>query len=87
MLGTGVPGEFWAIVVISILLTGINSPLTEVVLLCAFAVLAFGAAIAALRVRPPRLIAILVETPLLCFPELARERPAAPRSTGQRHSR
>src|SRR4029077_6147778 len=62
VLGTGVAGEFWPIVVISIFLTGVYGAATEVALLLAFGALAFGAALAALRARPPRLVATLRDT-------------------------
>lgn len=62
MLGTGVAGEFWPIVFISVALTGVYSAGAEVVLLGLYGVLAFGAAIVALRVRPPRVVRVLRET-------------------------
>jgi Kef-type K+ transport system membrane component KefB len=62
VLGTGVAGEFWPIIVISIFLTSVYGALTEVLLLLGFGAVAFGAAVAALRARPPRLVAILRET-------------------------
>jgi len=59
VLGTGVAGEFWPIVVISVFLTGTYGAAWEVVLLLAFGAIAIGAAFAALRARPPRIVAIL----------------------------
>ena len=54
MLGTGVAGEFWPIVVISIFLTGAYGAVTETLLLVAFGAVVLVAATAALRARPPR---------------------------------
>ena len=62
VLGTGVAGEFWPIVVISVFLTGVYGAGTEVVLLFVFGAIALGAAVAALRARPPRLLAIIRDT-------------------------
>jgi Kef-type K+ transport system membrane component KefB len=62
VLGTGVAGEFWPIVVISVFLTGVYGAATEVVLLIVFGGVAIGAAIVALRARPPRVVTILRET-------------------------
>ena len=62
VLGTGVAGEFWPIVVISIFLTGVYGAVTEAVLLVVFGAVVVLAATAAVRVRPPRLIRILRET-------------------------
>ncbi len=62
VLGTGVAGEFWPIVVISIFLTGVYGAATEVVLLLLFGGVAIGAAVVALRARPPRIVTILRET-------------------------
>jgi Kef-type K+ transport system membrane component KefB len=62
VLGTGVAGEFWPIVVISVFLTGVYGAATEVVLLLLFGSVAIGAAVVALRARPPRLVTILRET-------------------------
>jgi Kef-type K+ transport system membrane component KefB len=61
-LGTGVAGEFWPIVVISVFLTGIYGAAAEVLLLLGFGVLVALAAAVALRARPPRLLRILQET-------------------------
>ena len=62
VLGVGVAGEFWPIVVISITLTGIYGARTELALLIAFAALAVATAIVARRARPPRIIEILRDT-------------------------
>ena len=62
VLGTGVAGEFWPIVVISVFLTGTYGAVAEVVLLLVFAALVALAAAAALRARPPRIVRVLRET-------------------------
>jgi Kef-type K+ transport system membrane component KefB len=62
VLGTGVPGEFWPIVFISIFLTGVYGAAAELLLLLAFSALVAVAAAAALRARPLRLVTILQET-------------------------
>jgi Kef-type K+ transport system membrane component KefB len=62
VLGTGVAGEFWPIVVISVFLTGIYGAATEVILLLAFGGLVALAALTALRARPPRVVRVLQET-------------------------
>jgi Kef-type K+ transport system membrane component KefB len=62
VLGTGVAGEFWPIVVISIFLTGAYGALTETLLLVAFGAVVLVAATAALRARPPRVIQVLQQT-------------------------
>ncbi|HEY7420966.1 MAG TPA: cation:proton antiporter [Gaiellaceae bacterium] len=62
VLGTGVAGEFWPIVVISVFLTGVYGALDEVILLIVFAALVGAMATAALRVRPPRLVSTIQET-------------------------
>jgi len=62
ILGTGVAGEFWPIVVISIFLTGIYGAATEVILLIAFGGVVALAATITLRTRQPRLLRILQET-------------------------
>jgi Kef-type K+ transport system membrane component KefB len=62
ILGTGVSGEFWPIVVISIFLTGAYGKYQEVLLLLLFAVIVAGVAALALRARPPRVIRVLQET-------------------------
>jgi Kef-type K+ transport system membrane component KefB len=62
VLGTGVSGEFWPIVVISVFLTGAYGAVTETVLLLAFGLLVALAAAVALRARPPRILRVLQET-------------------------
>jgi Kef-type K+ transport system membrane component KefB len=62
VLGSGVAGEFWPIVVISVFLTGVYGAGVEIVLLLAFAALSFGAAMAALRARPPHVVSVLRDT-------------------------
>jgi Kef-type K+ transport system membrane component KefB len=62
VLGTGVAGEFWPIVVISVFLTGVYGAGAEVLLLIAFGLLVALAAAAALRARPPRVVRVLQET-------------------------
>ena len=62
VLGTGVAGEFWPIVVISVFLTGVYGAWAEVLLLIGFGGLVLLAAAAALRARPPRVVRILRET-------------------------
>jgi Kef-type K+ transport system membrane component KefB len=62
VLGTGVAGEFWPIVVISVFLTGVYGAMAEVLLLIGFGALVALAAAAALRARPPRVLRILRET-------------------------
>jgi len=62
VLGTGVAGEFWPIVVISVFLTGVYGAVDEVLLLVCFSALVALAAVVALRARPPRLLRILRET-------------------------
>ena len=62
VLGTGVAGEFWPIVVISIFLTGVYGAATEVILLIAFGGVVALAAVVTLRTRQPRLLRVLQET-------------------------
>jgi Kef-type K+ transport system membrane component KefB len=62
VLGTGVAGEFWPIIVMSIFLTGAYGAGTEVALLVIFGGVAVAAAATALRARPARVVAILRET-------------------------
>ncbi len=62
VLGTGVAGEFWPIVVISVFLTGAYGAEAEILLLLGFGALVAIAAAVALRARPPRLLRILQET-------------------------
>jgi Kef-type K+ transport system membrane component KefB len=62
VLGTGVAGEFWPIVVISVFLTGTYGAADEVALLLGFGALVAVSAAVALRARPPRLMQILQDT-------------------------
>jgi Kef-type K+ transport system membrane component KefB len=62
VLGSGVAGEFWPIVVISIFLTGAYGAVTETLLLVAFGAVVLLAAAAALRARPPRVVGVLQQT-------------------------
>jgi Kef-type K+ transport system membrane component KefB len=62
VLGTGVAGEFWPIVFISVSLTGAYGALAEVLLLLAFGALVMLAAAAALRARPSGLVRVLEQT-------------------------
>jgi Kef-type K+ transport system membrane component KefB len=62
VLGSGVAGEFWPIVVISIFLTGAYGALTETLLLVAFGFVVMLAAAAALRARPPQVVRVLQQT-------------------------
>ncbi len=61
-LGTGVAGEFWPIVVISIFLTGVYGAATEAILLVAFGLVVAGCAFVVTRARPPRILRVLRET-------------------------
>jgi Kef-type K+ transport system membrane component KefB len=62
VLGTGVAGEFWPIIFISVFLTSVYGALTEVVLLLGFGALVAGAARIAMQARPPRLLRIVQDT-------------------------
>jgi Kef-type K+ transport system membrane component KefB len=62
VLGTGVAGEFWPIIFVSVFLTSAYGELTEVLLLVGFGLLVAGAARVALQARPPRLLRILQDT-------------------------
>jgi Kef-type K+ transport system membrane component KefB len=62
VLGTGVAGEFWPIIVMSVFLTGVYGAAAEIVLLFVFGAIALGTAYLAMRARPPRVVAILRET-------------------------
>jgi hypothetical protein len=79
-LGTGVAGEFWPIVVISVFLTGVYGAAAEVLLLLAFGALVALAAAAALRARPPRVVRVLRET----VHTTGRRRCACPFSSSRR---
>ncbi|HET7743859.1 MAG TPA: cation:proton antiporter, partial [Gaiellaceae bacterium] len=62
VLGTGVAGEFWPIIFISVFLTSQYGALTEVLLLVLFGAIVLAAASVALRARPPRVLRVLQET-------------------------
>ncbi len=62
VLGSGVSGEFWPIVVISIFLTGAYGAVVETLLLLVFGAIVLLAATAALRARPPRVVGVLQQT-------------------------
>lgn len=62
VMGTGVAGEFWPIIFISVFLTSVYGAVTEVLLLIGFGVLVAGAARVALQARPPRALRILQDT-------------------------
>ena len=62
VLGTGVAGEFWPIIFISVFLTSVYGEVTEIVLLVGFGLLVAGAARVALEARPPRLLRIVQDT-------------------------
>jgi Kef-type K+ transport system membrane component KefB len=62
VLGAGVAGEFWPILVVSIFLTGAYGALTETVLLLVFGLIVLVAAAGALRARPPRVVRVLQQT-------------------------
>jgi Kef-type K+ transport system membrane component KefB len=62
VLGSGVAGEFWPIVVISVFLTGAYGAAVEVVLLAGFGAIVAVAAVAALRARPPHVVRVLQHT-------------------------
>jgi Kef-type K+ transport system membrane component KefB len=62
VLGSGVAGEFWPIVVISVFLTGVYGAAAEVLLLAGFGGLVALAAATTLRARPPSVIRVLQET-------------------------
>jgi Kef-type K+ transport system membrane component KefB len=62
VLGTGVAGEFWPIVLISVFLTGVYGAVEEVILLVVFGVVVASAAAATVRARPPRVVRILRDT-------------------------
>ena len=62
VLGNGVAGEFWPIVVISVFLTGVYGSVAEVLLLVGFGLLVALAGWTALRARPPGVVRVLQET-------------------------
>jgi Kef-type K+ transport system membrane component KefB len=61
-LGTGVAGEFWPIVFISVFLTGVYGAAEEIMLLIAFCGVVAFAAIVAMRARPPRIVRAIQAT-------------------------
>jgi Kef-type K+ transport system membrane component KefB len=62
VLGTGVAGEFWPIIFISVFLTSVYGAVTEVVLLVGFGVLVAAAARIALQARPPWFLRVVQDT-------------------------
>jgi Kef-type K+ transport system membrane component KefB len=62
VLGTGVAGEFWPIVLISVFLTGVYGAGAEILLLLGFGAVVFLAAFTALRARPPAVLRVLQGT-------------------------
>jgi Kef-type K+ transport system membrane component KefB len=62
VLGTGVAGEFWPIIVISIFLTSTYGAAAEIGLLLGFGALVVLAVAIALRARPPFFVRVLRET-------------------------
>jgi Kef-type K+ transport system membrane component KefB len=62
VLGTGIAGEFWPIVVISVFLTGAYGATREVLLLVAFGAIVLGSAAIVVNARPPAVIRVLRET-------------------------
>ena len=62
VLGTGVAGEFWPIIFISVFLTSVYGAATEIILLVVFGLVVGGAAAVARRARPPRLLRIVRDT-------------------------
>lgn len=62
VLGTGVAGEFWPIIFISVFLTSAYGALEEVLLLLAFGGLVMLAAMLAMTARPPRVLRVVRET-------------------------
>ncbi len=62
VLGTGVAGEFWPIVMISVFLTGTYGAGTEILLLIGFLLVVAAGAATALRARPPRVVRVIQET-------------------------
>lgn len=62
VVGSGVAGEFWPIVVMSIFLTGTRGTGTSVALLAVFFALAVLGAVTAGRVHPPRIVRVVQQT-------------------------
>ena len=61
-MGTGVAGEFWPIIFISVFLTSVYGAVTEILLLVGFGGLVALAGGLAMRARPPRLLRIVRDT-------------------------
>jgi Kef-type K+ transport system membrane component KefB len=62
VLGTGVAGEFWPIIFISVFLTSTYGAAEEVLLLAGFGLIVLVAARVARSARPPRVLRVLQET-------------------------
>ncbi len=62
VIGTGITGEFWPIVLISVFLTGAYGAWQEVLLLLAFGALVLLASTVVLSARPSRVVRVLQET-------------------------
>jgi Kef-type K+ transport system membrane component KefB len=62
VLGTGVAGEFWPIIFVSVFLTSVYGALAEAILLAGFGVLVAGAAWVALQARPPGFMRVVRDT-------------------------
>lgn len=62
VLGTGVAGEFWPIIFISVFLTSRYSIVAQVLLLVVFGLIVSFAARLAMRARPPSILRVLQET-------------------------
>src|SRR5262249_40507751 len=62
VLGTGVAGEFWPIVVISVFLTGVYGAATEAILLVVFGAVVAGCAVMVTRARPTLILRVLRDT-------------------------
>jgi Kef-type K+ transport system membrane component KefB len=62
VLGTGVAGEFWPIVVISVFLTGVYGARTEAILLVVFGFVVAGCAVMVTRARPTAVLRVLRDT-------------------------
>jgi Kef-type K+ transport system membrane component KefB len=62
VLATGIAGEFWPIIFISVFLTGAYGALVEILLLLAFGAVVFLAATVVLSARPPAVVRVLQET-------------------------
>jgi Kef-type K+ transport system membrane component KefB len=62
VLGNGIAGEFWPVILISVFLTGAYGALREVLLLVGFGAVVALTAVVVLRARPSRVILILRES-------------------------